>query len=473
MRSTNNIIGMLLVATLLVNGCAPTLKRVDVSKADVDREREKQLELMVVSQVKQANRLQDVSLPLLVAANKECGKDTLFKFGYQYHQKNMYPEKLREAAARALGATDRLTVLHVVPGMPAEKAGLRKGDKVLRINKNDLRGKLLTAEDVKALIFSPNAEHKTGKVKERKCCETNFDDDNNDLPAQQDVPTMEWEVERDGNTFTVKTEGIRACKYPVNLVANDVVNAYADGRQVVVFSGLLRFTESDAELAMVVAHEISHNTLGHIQKKQANAIPGLAIDILLAGVGIPTGGAFSNATGNAYAQEFESEADYSGLHIAARAGVDISIAANFWRRLGAEHPGSIAVQYGASHPSTPERFVAMEKTVEEIRGKQSLGVAVVPDKRDGSPPPAPAVVAVSPAVPPVAVAKSPEKKTESPTRKKGDCSIKGAILFTKKIYFKPGDENYPDVTISKERGEKMFCTEEEAKTAGFLPITTK
>lgn len=63
----------------------------------------------------------------------------------------------------------------------------------------------------------------------------------------------------------------------------------------------------------------------------------------------------------------------------------------------------------------------------------------------------------------------PAKKTEDTAKKKEECFIKGAILFTNKIYFKPENENYKDVTINSERGEKMFCTEEEAKLAGFRP----
>lgn len=71
--------------------------------------------------------------------------------------------------------------------------------------------------------------------------------------------------------------------------------------------------------------------------------------------------------------------------------------------------------------------------------------------------------------PTAVVQAAPEKKTDLPMKKKEECFIKGAILFTNKIYFKPENENYKDVTINSERGEKMFCTEEEAKLAGFLP----
>ncbi len=45
----------------------------------------------------------------------------------------------------------------------------------------------------------------------------------------------------------------------------------------------------------------------------------------------------------------------------ALANGNIEEAPNFWRRMAAEHPGSIQRNHAATHPATPERFVALEK----------------------------------------------------------------------------------------------------------------
>lgn len=320
------------------SGCAPTLKMPLALQTEIDKERETQIDLMLVSQTSHAIRLLNVSDPLLVAASSECENATIFKYGYKAHQKNFYEEKSREAASRVLGATDELTVLHVVPGMPAAKSGLLKGDKILRINNNDISGKLFTPEDA-------------------------------DLSELQDAPILEMEVERNGKTKIFKMDGIRACNYSVKLVINGAVNAFADGKNILIHSGLMQFTKSDTELAMVIAHEISHNILGHNGKKRVNAVFGFLF------------GGVDNHTGeiNTYTKEFESEADYFGLHIMARANMDISFVADFWRRLATEQPDNIVSQKGAVYPSTPERFVLMEKTIEKIKRKQMDGFAVVPD----------------------------------------------------------------------------------------------
>ena len=52
---------------------------------------------------------------------------------------------------------------------------------------------------------------------------------------------------------------------------------------------------------------------------------------------------------------------------------------------------------------------------------------------------------------------------------KKNCIIKGQISYTinRKIYLLPGCKNYGQTNIEKFRGEDYFCSEEEAKAAGF------
>ena len=41
--------------------------------------------------------------------------------------------------------------------------------------------------------------------------------------------------------------------------------------------------------------------------------------------------------------------------------MDFREAIDFWRRMSTESPGSVAAVHGASHPSTPERFVRLRE----------------------------------------------------------------------------------------------------------------
>lgn len=55
------------------------------------------------------------------------------------------------------------------------------------------------------------------------------------------------------------------------------------------------------------------------------------------------------------------------------------------------------------------------------------------------------------------------------------CQIKGDISYSgEQIYYLPGMSAYDDVMISTRRGERWFCSETEAKAAGWrLPSGTE
>ena len=53
----------------------------------------------------------------------------------------------------------------------------------------------------------------------------------------------------------------------------------------------------------------------------------------------------------------------------------------------------------------------------------------------------------------------------------GRCNIKGNISHNsgRRLYHMPGDRDYADTRISAARGERWFCSEAEARTAGWQP----
>ncbi|MBG56809.1 MAG: hypothetical protein CMK46_00790 [Porticoccus sp.] len=172
------------------------------------------------------------------------------------------------------------------------------------------------------------------------------------------------------------------CRFPVLLVDDQSINAFADGEKVYIPVGMIRFVENDDELALIVGHELAHNILMHTNKKLGNALLGTLVDALfLASTGVDTSGAFGEAGAKAYSQGFESEADYLGLYISARAGYDIDTASLIWRRMAIEHPSAILERYNSTHPSTPERFTSLTAAADEIRSKQDRGLALLPTIR--------------------------------------------------------------------------------------------
>ena len=68
---------------------------------------------------------------------------------------------------------------------------------------------------------------------------------------------------------------------------------------------------------------------------------------------------------------------------------------------------------------------------------------------------------------PVPVAGSAPATPSSPVSTNGGCKIKGNISGSGKIYHLPGSDSYDRTTIDESKGERWFCTEEEARAAGW------
>lgn len=177
----------------------------------------------------------------------------------------------------------------------------------------------------------------------------------------------------------------RECYYHFKMSRSEDIGAYADGDNVTIQSGMMHFIENDNELAVVMAHEIAHNMMGHIEAGKMNTMAGvllgLAVDAIASSQGVNTGGEFAETGADighlSYSQSFEAEADYVGLYIMARSGYDVRKAPDFWRRMAAINPDGI--YNGVTHPTSAERFIGLQKTVNEIRYKRKHRIALLPD----------------------------------------------------------------------------------------------
>ncbi len=178
-------------------------------------------------------------------------------------------------------------------------------------------------------------------------------------------------------------DGTVSCAYGLVRLPTTQVTAATDGTDIMVSNGLLDFAENDAEIAMVVGHELAHAACGHIGAKRRNAFFGALGDAVYGAVTGYRGSEFTNAGLHAFSQEFESEADYIGTYFAARAGYDVSGAAAFWRRLGRANPSYIAATATATHPSTAQRYLDIQTTAREIAAKLAAGESLVPTAVDG------------------------------------------------------------------------------------------
>ena len=266
----------------------------------------------------------------------------------------------RDAAVEYFGLADRLSVIQVFAGTPAEKAGMEVGDLIVAINGEPLP------------VVGSKREHQAAvkKVGEHL----------NNTPRPVSFRVLRGD---DLISYTIAPEAL--CGYPVHLVNNNDLNAYADGQAIYITTGMMRFTENDQELQAVIAHELAHNTEGHVAKKRSNAaiggIFGALIDIAAATQGVRTNttDTFMQAGASAFSQDFEREADYVGVYMLQRADIDTANVANIWRRMAAESPS--AISFASSHPTTAERFINLKQAHEEATFKRLNKLPLEPEEK--------------------------------------------------------------------------------------------
>jgi predicted Zn-dependent protease len=191
------------------------------------------------------------------------------------------------------------------------------------------------------------------------------------------------------------------CAIPIRYVVDQSVNANTTDERIVVYSGLEAVAKTDAQLAIVIGHELAHANLGHLDKRKVNTAigfaGGLVIDAAVIAGGVPTGGVFTRefmkGGARAFSVAFEREADYVGAYYAARAGYDLAGAEQIWWTIGQGDPNSL--RFATTHPMAPVRFLQLQAAAAEIAEKQRQHRPLVPELRtraaDATPPADPLV----------------------------------------------------------------------------------
>jgi Zn-dependent protease with chaperone function len=322
-----------------------------VDSAALDAEAETQKRLVVGQHLAEVRQLHRIVYPMLAANAALCGARTAWGTGL-LAETDEDQGRLFAAAAQAAGLGPLPTVIGVADGSPAARAGIVAGDRIVAVGGTPLSPGRRAHEDFVILMDQFSGPEATLAI---------------ERPAPGDAP-----VER--QTVTLVRE--RACSMPYRVTVSEAINAYANGRELTVTSGLLRFLGSDGDIAVIVGHEIAHNVMGH---NSGAGAPGIAALYDFFGLGAkPRNGDGPSLPIN---QAFEAEADYVGLYLMARAGFAIDGAPAVYRRFAVSAPSSIVARSGASHPSSPARVVMLSEAVREIAGKRAQGLALIPDKK--------------------------------------------------------------------------------------------
>ena len=336
---------LVLHALLLCAACAPVSKLPPLPADEIKAEQRKQQIAQLRSYLGQLSRLDNVAFQLRVANRDDCEDRAWAQIGLIAGTVASLPRKFRSFSHEALAVSwTHATVLSIADNSPAAAAGIKIGD-------------------------HGTAGWIGGYVRNS---------------GERPIQVL---IRRDGIDEMRAVIPVIACTIPIELQVDSSINAFTTDDRIVVSSSILRAARTDAQLALVVGHELAHANLGHLNKRRANAvigwIGGAAADAGIMLGGMSTYGAFSRpltqAGARAFSVAFEREADYVGAYYAARAGYDLTGSEEIWRTFSLEDPDSIRLT--TDHPITPVRFVQMQKVIDEIGNKKRRNLPLDPEPR--------------------------------------------------------------------------------------------
>lgn len=165
----------------------------------------------------------------------------------------------------------------------------------------------------------------------------------------------------------------QAFQWQLAVLKSDEINAYvAPGGKVVFYTGIVnKLNLTDAEIAAVMGHEMTHALEEHSKNKLgAQVLTNLAVNVGKSYVGDAAGGLGATAldlgsqvgVGLPYSRSLESRADYGGLMLMAKAGYNPQAAITLWEKMN-KLEGAGGPAFMSTHPSNSQRIDAMRKNL--------------------------------------------------------------------------------------------------------------
>ncbi|QJW89694.1 M48 family metallopeptidase [Spirosoma taeanense] len=184
------------------------------------------------------------------------------------------------------------------------------------------------------------------------------------------------------NNLGSRLEGFN---WEYNLVQSPQVNAWCmPGGKIVVYSGILPYTQNEAGLATVMGHEVSHAIAEHGNERMSESLVANGLlqvgqaylgsqaqqstttrALLMQAVGATLPAAYQVGRALPHSRSQESEADHLGLIFMAMAGYNPQEAVDFWSRMAKASAGKSTPEFLSDHPSDARRISDLQKLLPE------------------------------------------------------------------------------------------------------------
>jgi len=175
----------------------------------------------------------------------------------------------------------------------------------------------------------------------------------------------------------LNTEGV---KYPweFHCVNDKAINAFAlPGGFVFINRGVIEVADDEAQLAAVMAHELSHVALRHGTSQATKAqFAQVGIGLVGALLGGSNAGALLTELGSftaggvllRYSRSAETQADVMGTQVLYDSGYDPRALAQFFEKLQADSRGKNPPEFFSDHPSPDHRVERVDEEIERLGG---------------------------------------------------------------------------------------------------------
>lgn len=341
-----------LVFSYVLASCAVVSDVPEISNYEIQQEVKKQLEFAESTIVERTQKLADLSWPILVNNLEMCNNFVGYRTGLWLSRQSSILTSLSWVSDGEQTIGKDPVVWGVAADSPAALAGIEVGDRILAIDSKSIKSsadaRRLLAKSTKAF----SAEH---------------------------TDSIQFLIQRDDDRKRIEVKPVLACRSEISLAGGTRINAYATGKHIKIFNGIFTFVETDEELQYVIAHELAHNISSHAVYARARGAVGVVLDLFALRWRVWTNGGISRLSIRAFTKPYEVEADYLALYLLANAGIDSTGVENLWRRLATEDISRIG--WILTHPSTPERFIQLRKTREEIEEKQRRNEKLLPERK--------------------------------------------------------------------------------------------
>ncbi len=272
-------------------------------------------------------RVETIGYRLAHSAGSLCPEQVQLT-GIAVQDLSAYGSSSQADARRAFGLGPDPAILAVAQDSPAERSGLRAGDALVAIDGEP----------------APAMSRPSGSYRRITAIEASLDRHAAD-------GKLELDIRHGGTLHRVQIDLERGCASHFQVRPSGSIDAGADGSYVEITSTYVERADSDAGLAIVLAHELAHNILHHRDR--------------LTAAGINRGLLQNFGRSARLTRATEIEADRLSVWLVARADYSLDEALRFREQLW--HADDVL--RSATHPSGTERLQILRTEIARIKAQ--------------------------------------------------------------------------------------------------------